>query len=228
MTSTTRPVSAVRVPVLVLIGLTGVHLAGQLAGWGLVSDVTQVLLMPAVAGVLWAATAAPRPRLVRLVLLALFFSWLGDTLPRLVEDGFVLMVGGFLLAQIAYAAAFWPWRAQASATTRPWLVAVAALAVLALLLVCRAEAGLLLVPVGGYAVALVAMVLLADGVSRLSGWGAVVFLVSDAMIGLGAFTELDPPAAGFWVMLTYVAGQTLITLGVAERAGRPVLDPLPR
>ena len=64
----------------VLVVVTVVHLAAQLgAPGGTVTEVTQPLLMPALAAVLVTATAAPRPVLVRIVLVALFFSWLGDS-----------------------------------------------------------------------------------------------------------------------------------------------------
>src|SRR5690625_6579966 len=43
-----------------------VHLTGQLAGPTLLAHSTQVLLMPALAGVLLAGTTAPRGRLVHL------------------------------------------------------------------------------------------------------------------------------------------------------------------
>lgn len=194
-----------------------VHLGAQLADLDRTADVTQVLLMPLVAAVLWLHTVAPRPQLVRLGLIALGFSWLGDTLPRFVDDGFLLMVGGFLVAQILYAVAFWPYRARSTVARAPWLLALAAVLVVGLLWVCR-DAGWLLPAIAVYGMALVAMALLADGVNALTGYGALIFVVSDAMIGLGAFTDLDLPASGFWIMLTYIAAQVLIALGIARSA----------
>ncbi|MFS3127640.1 lysoplasmalogenase [Nocardioides sp. Bht2] len=193
------------------------HLGFQLADLDLLSAITQILLMPAVAALLWTLTDAPRGRLVRLGLVALGFSWLGDTLPRFVDDGFLLMVGGFLVAQVIYAVAFWPYRSRATVARARWLVPAAAVVVIALLWVCR-DAGWLLPAVAVYATALVAMALLADGVNPVAGVGALVFVVSDAMIGLGAFTDLDLPASGFWIMLTYITAQILITLGIAREA----------
>lgn len=194
-----------------------IHLGAQLADADTTSAITQVMLMPLVAAVLWLHTAAPRPRLVRLGLVALGFSWLGDTLPRFVDDGFLLMVGGFLVAQIVYVVAFWPYRARATVARAPWLLVLAAALVVGLLWVCR-DAGWLLPAIAVYGSALVAMALLADGVNALTGYGALVFVVSDAMIGLGAFTDLDLPASGFWIMLTYIAAQGLIALGIARSA----------
>jgi hypothetical protein len=54
-------------------------------------------------------------------------------------------------------------------------------------------------------------------VSRLTGIGGAVFLVSDALIALHEFAGLDLPRQGFWVMLTYIVGQALIVAGVVDR-----------
>src|SRR5699024_10512217 len=97
-----------------------VHLTGQLAGPTLLAHSTQVLLMPALAGVLLAGTTAPRGRLVHLVLVALLFSWLGDSVTRFTtgDTSFLLMVGFFLSAQLVYVVALWPYR-HASLLRRP-------------------------------------------------------------------------------------------------------------
>ena len=71
--------------------LTLVHLAAQLAGASTLADASQWFLMPLLAACLWLATRrrdggrrdgdgpGRRSRLVRLTLVALGFSWLGDT-----------------------------------------------------------------------------------------------------------------------------------------------------
>jgi hypothetical protein len=67
------------------------------------------------------------------------------------------------------------------------------------------------------------MAILSTGLGRLAGIGGLVFMLSDALIAIGAFTDLELVAHGVWVMLTYVVGQTLIVLAVIahERAVRP-------
>jgi uncharacterized membrane protein YhhN len=197
--------------------LAAVHLVAQLAGQAALAGRTQWFLMPALAAVLWCATTAPRPRLVRLVLVALAFSWVGDTLPDLFDGdaAFLAMVGGFLVAQVVYAVAFRPYH-RASVLHRPPVLALYVVAAVALVGLCLPGApGVLAVAVVGYALCLGTMAVLATGVHRLAAIGGAVFLVSDAMIALGAFTDwFAPPAAGFWVMLTYLAGQTLLVAGV--------------
>jgi uncharacterized membrane protein YhhN len=198
-----------------------VHLVVQLVGGtGALSDVTQDLLMPLLAATLLTATAAPRARLVRWAVVALGLSFLGDALPDLVSgDGaFLVMVGAFLLAQVAYVVAFWPFRAS-SVLRRPVLLLPYAVAFVALVAACREGAGPMLAPVVVYGAALVTMAVLSTGVSRATGAGGAVFLVSDALIALGEFTSLDLPAHGFWVMLTYVVGQALIVVGILGVVG---------
>lgn len=209
-------------PLLALLGVvTVVHLGAQLVGGGLVAGVTQVLLMPLLAGALWLATSGPRPRLVRLTLVALGLSWLGDSLPRLAEGdaAFLLLVGFFLLAQVAYVAAFRPWWRRSVAGRRRVLLLPYVAAVGGLVAACAPGAGALLGPVLVYGALLGTMAVLATGVGTLTGAGGALFLVSDGLIALDAFAAgFALPAQGFWVMATYVAAQVLLVAGVLREA----------
>lgn len=202
-------------PALLLAVVTGVHLIAQLVDADRTSDLTQVLLMPLVAAVLVIGTTAPRGRLATWVLVALFFSWLGDTAPRFAEGdvAFLLMVGFFLVAQVFYIVAFWPFRGHSILRRPIWLVPYA-VALVVLIVWCREGAGTMLVPVVVYGLALTTMAVLATGLGRLAGVGGAIFMLSDSLIALGAFTDLELPAGGFWVMLTYVVGQLLLVLAV--------------
>lgn len=206
--------------------LTLVHLAAHLLGAATLADTSQWFLMPVLAGCLWLATRrhaahgpGRRSRLVRLTLVALGFSWLGDTAPDLADGdtAFLVMVGFFLCAQVVYTIAFWPYRAG-SVLRRPLALVPYGLALLALVVACAPGAGSLLVPVVVYGVCLVTMAVVATGVDRLAAVGGAVFLLSDALIALNAFAPwYDLPGHGFWVMLTYVVGQVLLVLGVLRR-----------
>ncbi|MBH0120348.1 lysoplasmalogenase, partial [Rhodococcus sp. CX] len=177
------------------------------------TDISQWFLMPLLAAALAASAPAPRTRLVNLVLLALGLSWLGDAAPDLFggDTAFLVMVGFFLCAQIVYIAAFAPYRSASILYTRRWALAIPVVAVVALIAVCAAGAGALLVPVVVYGLLLATMAVLATGVSSVMATGAVLFVVSDALIALGAFTELS--VSGFAVMSTYIAAQVLIAVG---------------
>ena len=210
-----------RAAVLAFAAVTAVHLASQALGHRQAADLTQVLLMPLLALVLLRATRAPRSREVRLVLVALGFSWLGDTLPRLADGDAALltMIGCFLLAQLVYAAAFWPFRHR-SVLNRPLALLPYLLAGATIVGLSAREAGALLPAVAVYALAILAMAVLATGRGRVAAIGAAVFVLSDALIALDAFGVLTLPAHAVWVMATYVAAQVLLVLGVlaGERA----------
>ena len=207
---------------LLFAALALAHLAAQLTGAGRAATVTQWLLMPVLAAAVWSATGGPRERLVRLVLLALGFSWLGDSVPSLFDGDtrFLTMVGLFLCAQITYSVAFWPsWRRSVPR----WPVSAAyVLAFGVLLALCAPGAGGLLVPVVCYGLCLTLMALLAAGVHPLTCAGGAVFFVSDGLIALDAFADwYAPPVPGFWVMATYLTGQALIAAGVVRRPRPP-------
>lgn len=207
---------------LALLGfglLALVHLTAQLVQpGGPTADLTQVLLMP-----LLALTVALRARLdrrlVQLTLAALFFSWLGDSVPRALagDASFLAMVGCFLLAQVAYALAFWPHRAD-SVLGRPWLVAPYVLAGVGLVWWCADGAGPLLVPVIVYAAVLAVMAVLATGLGPRGAVGGALFLVSDGLIALRAFADVDLAGHHFWVMLTYVTAQVLLVDAVLQKS----------
>lgn len=221
---------------LVLFGaLLAVHLTGQLTGSDPVIRWTQWALMPVLAALLVAAllvTARPWTRLTRLVLAGLGFSWLGDLVPHFLDGdaAFLTLVGLFAVAQSCYAAAFWPFR-RAGVLRRPAALGYVAAAVL-LVALCAAGAGPLLPAVAGYAGLITLMAVLATGVHPLTAVGAAVFMVSDALIALGAFAGWwGLWGQGFWVMSTYGVAQLLIVLGVLGRssegddAPRPVNRP---
>jgi uncharacterized membrane protein YhhN len=197
-----------------------VHLVAQLAGAGTLADLTQVLLMPLLAAVLWCETSAPRSRLVTLTLVALVLSWLGDTAPKLADGdaAFLVMVGFFLLAQVAYIVAFLPFRATSVLHVRRPLLLLYLAVVVGLVAACVGGASDMLVPVLVYGACLGTMAVLATGVNRLTAVGGALFLVSDGLIALDAFVPgFGLPVQGFWVMATYVAAQVLIVAGVLRR-----------
>ncbi|WP_449385116.1 lysoplasmalogenase [Cellulomonas soli] len=173
--------------------------------------------MPLLALVVLGVARRPHPRQVRLVVLALGLSFLGDAAPDLVHGGdapFLVMVGFFLAAQLVYVVAYAP-HVRACVLYRPrWLVPYA-VALVVLMGVVAPHAGGLLVPVALYAGVLTAMAVLATGLGRWGALGGAVFLVSDSLIALEAFVPgWSLPAQGFWVMSTYCVGQALLAVAV--------------
>jgi uncharacterized membrane protein YhhN len=221
MTSSWPASKSTLVAAATFVAASVVHLVTQLAdSSGLVADVSKALLMPSLALTLLSAVPTPRGRLVAGTLVALGLSFLGDVLPGFVTGdlSFLVMVGFFLLAQVTYIATYWPLRRGSVAGRRPLTLLVYAAVFVALVAACRAGAGSLFLPVLVHGAALTTMAVLATSVSRLAGVGGAVFMLSDSLIALGQFTDLDLPLHGFWVMLTYVVGQALIAAGVAARS----------
>jgi len=201
--------------------ITALHLGADLTGAHVLADATQVLLMPAL-GLFLLVNAPARDRLVDLTRWALLFSWLGDSVPRLLHGDaqFGAMLGSFLIAQVCYIRGFLPFREQSLwQVRRPWL-APYGLALLALLALCVPAAGALAPAVIVYGCCLALMATLASGVNALTWAGAAIFMVSDSLIALDAFDVWTQPGHDFWVMSTYCTAQLLIVLGVLRQATR--------
>jgi uncharacterized membrane protein YhhN len=201
------------------VAVAVVQVATQATGPAWLAGTTQVLLMPVLAGVLLTRTTSPRSRLVTLTLGALGFSWLGDSAPRLLHDdpAFLAMVGFFLVAQVCYIIAFRAYDGDSIVRRRRGWLAAYGVVVLALVVVCLPGAGVLAPAVLVYGLCLGTMAVLATGVDRLAWVGGAFFLVSDGLIAVDAFSDLDLPAHDVSVMATYVVAQLLLVLGVIRR-----------
>ena len=219
-----RPrVAAGYLGVYAVLAITDV--VAELADLTPLTFVLPALLMPVLAAYLLVrarAAGTERTRLVVLVTIALGFSWLGDTAGQTL----LIKIAFFLLAQIAYCVAFWPYRARSLLGRR---VPAAAYAVLLLGLIgfVATQAGALGAPVFLYGTSLALMLALAPGVSRLSAVGAVIFLASD--LGLAYEFFLSAPDSGnaaAYVMATYLPAQLLIVLGVLHRVGADASQPV--
>ena len=219
-------------------------IVGPLVGAGWAARVCKPLLMPVL--LVWFRLGAARlePWLSRLVTAALLGSWAGDV--ALMFDGAVpaLFLGGlaaFLVAQLCYATAF-AGQALAGPPDRWGLilaVTIGAAGGLVALRVVRHVSGPLVVPVALYALAIIAMGVMAalrlGRTSRASFAavfvGAVLFLTSDSLLATNRFVGRLPHAR--WsVMLTYTLGQYLIVAGCLGHrppgggsAGAPAVRP---
>lgn len=185
------------------------------------SGVTKPVLMPLLLAFFISRLDGLQHHLATWVKRALVFSWLGEL--ALLGDGdlwFVLGIAGFLAAQVCYIIGFRPFAALGPLRERPWLAIPYIAAGLSLFLVLVPDLGGLTIPVAIYAASLVAMAVLATGVSPMTAAGAVLFLASDSILALTELSDRLPEAAGAWVMPTYLAGQLLIVLGVLQNLGR--------
>lgn len=185
---------------------------------GALRDGTQMALMLALAAVLLAATKTPRSRLVRLTLVGLLFSWVGDTLPRFMQGdaAFLAMVGGFLVAQVVYAIAFWPYRQRSILGRRSPLVMLYLLAVGGMVWLCFEGAGPLAPAVVAYAIVIACMAILATGLGAWAAIGGLMFMLSDSLIAIRAFASVTVPLHSFLVMLTYIIAEAMLVIGVLK------------
>lgn len=162
------------------------------------------------------------------VLLAYFFSWLGDNFLMLSgknELFFYAGVGGFFFAQLGYIYTFIRFSekgVRGYVQRNPW-ISIFFLAYVGgiLLLLFPGLEGMMKPVITVYAISLMTMSMMA-----LNRWGRVgtqsyklvfigslLFLISDSMIAINKFYAAIP-LAGFLIMITYIAAQYLIMRGL--------------
>jgi uncharacterized membrane protein YhhN len=180
------------------------------------------------------AWRTPRPlssRYRRRVLTGLGFALLGDVLLMLPGDFFVPGLAAFLLAHLAFLAA---WLDDSRFAVRPlaWLACVLA-AVGLLWLLWPFVAPALRVPVVVYALVLATMAgqaagrawqhaAMADALAhpaRRAAFGALLFMVSDSLLAWDRFRHALPLSA-LWVLGTYYPAIGLIAWSVRRESDR--------
>jgi uncharacterized membrane protein YhhN len=154
------------------------------------------------------------PTAKKLLLTALFFSWIGDV-SLMFKGGFLIGLGAFLLAHLAYIALFA--RDTPRFQTR-FIVASLGIAAysMGLFSYLRPHLGGLQLPVLAYSMVIMTMLLYAlHRQEQNFNWiliGAVLFVLSDSILAVNKFAT-PVPAGGIWVMLTYALGQFFLCKG---------------
>ncbi|WP_282698185.1 lysoplasmalogenase [Streptomyces sp. CC208A] len=183
-----------------------VDLGSLLAGADTGHLIAKPLLMPLLAA--YAATrGAPR-----LLLAALLFGWGGDVFLLSGADwAFLVGMGSFALGHVCYLVLFGRRR------TSPLLGVLYAVALLGTVAALWPDLPAeLRIPVAGYSLLLTAMAYRSSALGVLAGAGGALFLLSDTLIATGVADWPQLPAPDFWVMLTYLAAQYLLTTGVLK------------
>ncbi|MFD5116770.1 lysoplasmalogenase [Streptomyces sp. NPDC058391] len=172
--------------------------------------VAKPLLMPLLAA--YTAVRGGPPLLTG----ALLFGWGGDVLLMFDADGaFLAGMGFFAAGHVCYLVLFRRGRPQGLLGA----VYVLILAVTVALLWPGLPAELR-VPVAGYSLLLTAMAWRAGGLGPLAGAGGALFLLSDTLIAAGIADWPRPPAPDFWIMLSYLAAQSLLAAGSLRHGSR--------
>lgn len=200
------------------------HVGARFAHNDDLSTPTKALLMPLLAvGVVWAWRGARYTATPVILLVAIFFSWLGDeaglffpfapTLP--------LMLLFFGIAHLFYIWLFWK---RLAVRRLPWWALVYAAWWVAMVAVMWPSLGALAIAVAAYGIVLGGTAATASRCHPIIATGGAFFLASDTILAFEIFLpDLVPPAASGAVMLTYCTGQALIAIGVVVTArGRSV------
>ncbi|MFF0071321.1 lysoplasmalogenase [Streptomyces sp. NPDC005494] len=194
-------------PLLVaFLAVSAVHLAGLLAGPDAVHVATKPLLM-----LLLAAYAVARGGPWTLIA-ALLCGWAGDVLlmPD-AEPAFLAGMGFFAAGHVCYLLLF------GRAPVRPVTGLVYAVVLVSfVVLLWPGLPGGLRVPLTAYSLLLTAMAWRAGVLGRGAAAGGALFLFSDALIATGIAEWPQLPAHDFWIMLTYIAAQYLLTRGALD------------
>jgi uncharacterized membrane protein YhhN len=178
------------------------------------------LAMPGLAGFLLASRRRPS-RAIWLVLVSLFFSWLGDWVGDIIDPHVLVKGVFFLVAHLCYIAGFWPFRSN-SVLRRPRFLAGYVVVIVVLLTWVAPYAGRLAPALVVYGVTLGVMAVLATGVHPLTGVGGTIFAFSDMAIAVSAFVfPYRFGADGFVIISTYLLAQLLIILGVIAASLHP-------
>jgi len=206
--------------VVLVVNIIAVELHQETLGF-----VSKVLLIPVLTIYFLAQTKSFKSNLKPWLILALFFSWVGDALLLFQEKNsvfFLLGLSAFLLAQVSYIIFFHGIRMREYLRGNALLLLPVVVYYSALISVLSPFLGGLKVPVQIYGVVLSFMWMLAMhtmlGKNRRAGvWmtiGAILFVTSDSLL---AFNKFYAPwnHAEAAIMLTYGLAQMFITYGAA-------------
>lgn len=183
-----------------------IHLVLNAAGQPPWDSITKCLLAPLLA--VWVL----RVRGPRILALALVLCFFGDLFLAFSHAWFVPGMTAFALAHLAFIAYFVS-RGAVTAMRRWWPAAVV-YTLVAVAMVWWLWNGLdsdLRVPVTVYAILLATTATTSLSIDRFAGFGALLFLISDAFIALGEAGYSRPEPAGVWIMALYLLGIYYLT-----------------
>jgi len=198
-----------------------VHLLAIVFQVPLLRTCTKPLLMPLLAAWVWTSA---RPAAPKLLIPALLFGAGGDILLQVGDTGgFLAGMGSFAVGHACYVTMFVKLGALAD-RRRTALIAVGYLVVwatLITLLLPDLDAGMR-IPMACYSLLLASTALTSGRLDWRAGVGGALFLLSDTLIATDIAHWKHLPMHSFLIMLTYIVGQYLLTIGTLRRtAGVP-------
>ena len=199
------------------------ELASQLFNWHPLSLFSKPLLMPLLIGYFVSASGANRSPLKKFVVLALVFSWVGDTVLMFQNiNGMYFIIGlvVFLLAHVMYIVGFTKLKNSTTKVERLAIIVFFLAYSATLVIFLWPGLGNMKAPVMLYALVLTIMGVLGVIKSTTNHpyitFGVLFFVASDSILALNKFL-IDVPFNGVLIMGTYIAAQWLIVAGVSKR-----------
>lgn len=199
------------------------ELASQLFNWNFLSLFSKPLLMPLLIGYFVSASGANRSPLKKFVVLALVFSWVGDTVLMFQNiNGMYFIIGlvAFLLAHVMYIVGFTKLKNSTTKVERLAIIVFFLAYSATLVIFLWPGLGNMKAPVMLYALVLTIMGVLGVIKSTTNHpyitFGVLFFVASDSILALNKFL-IDVPFNGVLIMGTYIAAQWLIVAGVSKR-----------
>lgn len=199
------------------------ELASQLFNWHPLSLFSKPLLMPLLIGYFVSTSAGNRSPLKKFVVLALVFSWVGDTVLMFQNiNGMYFIIGlvAFLLAHVMYIVGFTKLKNSTTKVERLAIIVFFLAYSATLVIFLWPGLGNMKAPVMLYALVLTIMGVLGVIKSTTNHpyitFGVLFFVASDSILALNKFL-IDVPFNGMLIMGTYIAAQWLIVAGVSKR-----------
>ncbi len=214
---------------VVYLLVAAIQLIAILFAWEDLRFVTKPLLMPLLALAVYASGTHSKER--NIVLIAIFFSFLGDSF--LLFDYinplyFIFGLVSFLLTHILYIVYFLGIKPVQPSLLKqyPWITLLVLAYGFGLVYFLFPKLGELKIPVIVYATVICSMLLCSFHIFRRvntnAGWlfigGALLFVLSDSLLAINKFNAAFP-SASFLIMFTYCVAQYFIAKGFVNANG---------
>ncbi len=215
-----------KILISVFLAVLTTNIFGAETGNEYMQYATKPLLMLLLALLFISEMNGYKSRFTFLVLLALFFSWLGDVLLMFQERQsvfFLLGLTSFLIAHIVYVLFFHKIRIAETVMSRWWILLTVAAYYAGFIIWLSPYLGDMKLPVRIYGLVISFMLMMAlhmlyianNKAGRLFVAGAILFVVSDSILAVNKFyTPLWGASA--WIMISYGVAQLLIVMGAVK------------
>jgi uncharacterized membrane protein YhhN len=222
-----------RIRVILIIGyflMTLVHLSSKAIEWEELGNSSKIILIPWLIGFVYFTQNSSPSSIKSLLIGALVFSWIGDTLLIGGDQDEHLFIGGliaFLIAHVCYIIIFTLLSngVEPISKFKKWSMILIPVYLSGMLYYLHPLVFKSLFPaIAVYALAISLMAFTAIGAlsrplqqfHKYIFMGVVLFLMSDSILAINKFGNLDMSTnlAGFYIMSTYCAAQAMLTLGI--------------